>query len=72
MAESPTEKQILEALSVVEDPDLKRDIVSLGFVKDLKVCDGAVTFDLELTTPACPVKVRSATSAWRRWRSSTA
>ena len=56
MSNAPGEKDILEALRVVEDPDLKQDIVSLGFVKNLKVCDGAVTFDLELTTPACPVK----------------
>jgi ATP-binding protein involved in chromosome partitioning len=47
---------VLEALKVVQDPDLHRDIVSLGFVKDLKVDDGLVSFTIELTTPACPVK----------------
>ncbi len=51
-----TESQILEALKVVQDPDLHRDIVSLGFVKDVKVCGGNVAFKVELTTPACPVK----------------
>jgi len=51
-----TEAEILEALKVVEDPDLHRDIVSLGFVKKLKIKGGRVSFDLELTTPACPVK----------------
>src|SRR2546425_1788550 len=51
-----TEQQILEALAVVQDPDLHRDIVSLGFVKDVKICDGNVAFKIELTTPACPVK----------------
>ncbi|MBM43027.1 MAG: chromosome partitioning protein [Acidobacteria bacterium] len=47
---------VLEALRVVQDPDLGRDIVSLDFVKDLQVSDGIVTFAIELTTPACPVK----------------
>src|SRR5262245_60341487 len=50
------EKAILEALKVVKDPDLDRDIVALGFIKNLKVPDGKVSFDIELTTPACPVK----------------
>lgn len=40
------------------DPDLGRDIVTLGFIKNLVIDDGSVTFDLELTTPACPVKDR--------------
>jgi ATP-binding protein involved in chromosome partitioning len=48
--------QVLEALKVVRDPDLNRDIVSLGFVKDLKIDGGRVSFTIELTTPACPVK----------------
>src|SRR5215470_7007503 len=47
---------VLEALKVVQDPDLHRDIVSLGFIKDLKVDSGRVSFTIELTTPACPVK----------------
>lgn len=51
-----TEQQILDALRVVQDPDLHRDIVSLGFVRDIKICGGAVAFTIELTTPACPVK----------------
>ncbi len=53
-----TENQILETLRVVQDPDLRKDIVSLGFVKNVKLCDGNVKFDIELTTPACPVKDR--------------
>lgn len=58
MATSPNEtrQEILTALQQVQDPDLKRDIVSLGFVKELKIENGTVSFDLELTTPACPVK----------------
>jgi ATP-binding protein involved in chromosome partitioning len=47
---------VLEILRTVEDPDLHRDIVSLGFIKDLAVDGGKVAFKVELTTPACPVK----------------
>src|SRR5882724_3345633 len=47
---------VLDALKVVRDPDLQRDIVSLGFIKDLRVDGGTVAFTIELTTPACPVK----------------
>jgi ATP-binding protein involved in chromosome partitioning len=53
---SVQEALVLEALKVVQDPDLHRDIVALGFVKDLKVDDSRVSFTIELTTPACPVK----------------
>jgi len=52
----PTEPQILKALSSVQDPDLRKDIVSLGFIKNLKIDGPRVSFDVELTTPACPVK----------------
>lgn len=51
-----SEALVLEALSQVQDPDLKRDIVRLGFVKNIQIQSGAVSFDVELTTPACPVK----------------
>src|SRR3954463_1673353 len=47
---------VLAALRVVVDPDLRRDIVSLGFVKDVTLDGGRVGFTIELTTPACPVK----------------
>src|SRR5437867_3921241 len=47
---------VLDALRVVTDPDLHRDIVSLGFVKDLRIEGGRVSLSIELTTPACPVK----------------
>ncbi len=53
---SVTEAQVLDKLRAVEDPDLHRDIVSLGFVKNVKTEDGAVAFDIDLTTPACPVR----------------
>ncbi|EED88934.1 predicted protein, partial [Thalassiosira pseudonana CCMP1335] len=52
------QSQILAALSVINDPDLNADIVSLGFVQNLKIDESSniVSLDLELTTPACPVK----------------
>ncbi|MDA2928228.1 Mrp/NBP35 family ATP-binding protein [Acidobacteria bacterium AH-259-G07] len=40
----------------MQDPDLGRDIVSLGFVKEVKLCAGVAAVTIELTTPACPVK----------------
>jgi len=54
--ENLTEKEVLKALSQVEDPDLRKDLVSLGMVKDVKVKDGEVSFTIVLTTPACPLK----------------
>lgn len=51
-----TEDAVLGALRGVKDPDLGRDIVALGFVKDVKICGGQVGFTIELTTPACPVR----------------
>ena len=56
MAATVTEASVLQALRQVEDPDLRRDIVALGFVKDLRIAGGNVSFEIELTTPACPVK----------------
>ena len=47
---------VLDALKAVRDPDLHRDIVALGFVKNLRTDGGRVAFTIELTTPACPVK----------------
>lgn len=47
---------MLDALRVVKDPDLHKDIVALNFVKDLRADQGKVSFTIELTTPACPVK----------------
>jgi ATP-binding protein involved in chromosome partitioning len=52
----PDRDAVLNALRVVVDPDIRRDIVSLGFVKDLAIADDGVSFTIELTTPACPVK----------------
>ncbi|MSQ23500.1 MAG: MRP family ATP-binding protein [Chloroflexi bacterium] len=51
-----TAEQVLDALRVVNDPDLHRDIVALGFVQQLAIEGPRVKFDIVLTTPACPVK----------------
>ena len=51
-----TQEQALNALRGVQDPELFKDIVSLGMVKRLDVADGEVLVQVELTTPACPLK----------------
>ncbi|KAK4481207.1 hypothetical protein RD792_012089 [Penstemon davidsonii] len=58
VASKTAETDVLKALSQIIDPDFGTDIVSCGFVKDLNVIkeSGEVSFRLELTTPACPVK----------------
>lgn len=50
------EKAVLDALRTVQDPDLHKDIVTLNFIKDLRIDGGKASFAIELTTPACPVK----------------
>ncbi len=68
MSQNPalTPDAVLEALRGIEDPDLHRDIVSLGFVKNLTVAGGRVAFIIELTTPACPVKAEMEREARER------
>lgn len=51
-----TAQQVFDALRHVEDPDLKKNLVSLGMIKDLAINGKKVAFTLELTTPACPLK----------------
>lgn len=51
-----TEEKVIDALRNVDDPDLKKDLVTLGMIKDLKVESKNVSFTVELTTPACPMK----------------
>lgn len=51
-----TEESVLNALRQIIDPDLRKDIVTLGFIKDLAITGGDVSFRIVLTTPACPVK----------------
>ena len=54
----PTRDDVLKALSKVTDPELGRDIVSLNMVADVSVEGGVVSFTLNLTTPACPLRTR--------------
>ncbi|XP_021803774.1 fe-S cluster assembly factor HCF101, chloroplastic-like [Prunus avium] len=58
MSKGTAESDVLKALSQIIDPDFGTDIVSCGFVKDLHINEalGEVSFRLELTTPACPIK----------------
>ena len=51
-----TKEKVIEALKYVDDPDLKKDIVSLGMVRDVEVSGNKVQFTVVLTTPACPMK----------------
>ena len=51
-----TETQVLDALRAIEDPDLHKDIVTLGFVRNVRIEGGTIRLDINLTTPACPVK----------------
>lgn len=55
-SESITDEMVREALSTINDPDLKRDIVTLGFVRTIDIKGTAVAVAIQLTTPACPVK----------------
>ncbi len=52
----PTTEQVLDALRVVQDPDLHQDIVTLGFITKNEVDGGKVAVTINLTTPACPLK----------------
>lgn len=57
-----TEEAVLKALANVDDPDLGKDLVTLNMIKDIKIEGKEVSFTVELTTPACPMKdmIRSA------------
>ncbi|HUX87353.1 MAG TPA: Mrp/NBP35 family ATP-binding protein [Chloroflexota bacterium] len=55
-AQKITEADVLRALGTVQDPDLHRDLVSLGMIEKLSVDNDAVSFTVVLTTPACPLK----------------
>ncbi|MEA3441333.1 MAG: Mrp/NBP35 family ATP-binding protein [Chloroflexota bacterium] len=51
-----TKETVLEALSHVQDPELHKDLVSLGMIRDIEIVDNRVSFTIFLTTPACPLK----------------
>lgn len=51
-----TKEQVLEALSNVEEPDLKKDLVTLNMIQDIHIDGNKLSFSVILTTPACPLK----------------
>lgn len=51
-----TVDSVIDALKYVDDPDLKKDLVTLGMIKDVVVDGKKVSFTVVLTTPACPMK----------------
>src|SRR5436190_691975 len=64
-----TREQVIAALRTVQDPELFKDIVTLGMLKDVHVDGSAVAVTVELTTPACPLKEtieRDVTAALKR------
>ena len=63
MSSPITPQDVVNALRTVKDPDLGRDIVTLGFLKELEVGDNRVSFALQLTTPACPARDQLMTQA---------
>lgn len=50
-----TEEKIKKTLSQIIDPELGTDIVTLGFVKNIKIKNNQVTIELKLTSPGCPL-----------------
>jgi ATP-binding protein involved in chromosome partitioning len=53
-----TEQQVRDALATVQEPELHRDLVSLDFIRDIRINGRDVSFSITLTTPACPLKDR--------------
>ncbi|GGE30987.1 MULTISPECIES: Mrp/NBP35 family ATP-binding protein [Sphingobacterium] len=51
-----TKEQILDALGNVEEPDLKKDLVTLNMIENIEILPNKIKFDVVLTTPACPMK----------------
>lgn len=66
-----TQEKILAALATVQDPDLKRDLVSLGMISAITVSDNQVAFTVTLTTPACPLKEKIRTDCLEAVRAVT-
>lgn len=56
LTSAPDRDVILAALATVKDPELHRDIITLGMLKNLEIDGGRVQVEVELTTPACPLK----------------
>src|SRR3954468_10482602 len=53
-----TEQDVIDALKGVKDPDIQRDLVDLGMVRNIQIGDGNVALTINLTTPACPLKAQ--------------
>lgn len=51
-----TKEQVLQALGNVEEPDLKKDLVTLNMIQDIVIDGNHISFSVILTTPACPLK----------------
>ncbi|MCZ6715072.1 MAG: iron-sulfur cluster assembly protein, partial [Deltaproteobacteria bacterium] len=66
MAATLSDSAILDALRPIVDPDFGKSIVELGFVKNIRIDAGNVSFAIELTTPACPVKAEFERAAHER------
>ena len=66
MADPVSASQVLDALRPITDPDFHKSIVELGFIKDLRINGASVSFAIELTTPACPVKAEFERAAQER------
>lgn len=60
-----TKDQVLSALSTVIDPDLQKDLVTLGMIEDVEIEGARVSFTLVLTTPACPLRAQLESDARR-------
>ncbi|MCD4673918.1 MAG: Mrp/NBP35 family ATP-binding protein [Anaerolineaceae bacterium] len=58
MTANLTKEDVLVALRTVMDPELHRDLVTLNMIKDVTVSGGSVSFSIELTTPACPLRTK--------------
>ena len=65
---APTKEKLLETLKQIQDPDLHKDIVTLGFVQECSIERGKVKVRINLTTPACPVKDQMKADAERLLR----
>ncbi len=61
---TPNQEAVLAALSKVNDPDLRKDLVTLNMIRDLSIDGDAVRFTIMLTTPACPMKDQMKSEAY--------